>query len=179
MSPAITVTQLDAVRDLIRAFVEWQRVRNGADLHLVEKYFDAAAVDAELASLPGKYGPPSGGLLLATVDGVPAGCVALHALDDGSCEMKRMFVQPAFQGRGVGAALVTGIVERARQIGYRLMRLDTSYRQIEAQRLYARHGFRTVAPYYELPVDLRGWLVFMERDLAVGAEMNDHPASSP
>ncbi len=167
VSRAETAAQLDAVRALVRAFVSWHRARHVEDLHLIDAYFDAAALEAELDSLPGAYAPPAGRLLLATVDGAAAGCVALHAIGPDSCEMKRMFVYSHFHGRGVGSALTGAIVEQARAIGYGRMRLDTSHRQIEAQRLYARHGFSVTPPYYDLPEDLRSWLVFMELDLSL------------
>jgi GNAT superfamily N-acetyltransferase len=166
VSEATTPQELDAVRHLIRAFVAWHRARHTQDLHLIDSYFDAAAFEQELASLPGPYSPPSGRLLLATVDGEPAGCVALHPIDDAYCEMKRMFVYPRFHGGGVGGALAAAVIDAARAIGYHAMRLDTSIRQAEAQNLYRRFGFEVIPPYYDLPVRLRDWLVFMELPLA-------------
>jgi putative acetyltransferase len=160
-----TPEQLDQVRALMRAFVAWHRQRHLEDLALIDSYFDAVAFEAELATLPGKYAPPAGGLLLATVDGQPAGCVALRGIDRDRCEMKRMFVYPVFQGRGVGRALADAVIENARALGYRTMVLDTSIRQAEAQALYRRMGFRDIPPYYDLPDDLRDWLVFMELPL--------------
>jgi ribosomal protein S18 acetylase RimI-like enzyme len=166
--PGITVTdattdeQLDAVRALMRSFVAWHRERHVADLRLIDGYFDAAAFDEEVAGLPGKYGRPEGRLLLASVNGIPAGCVALRSLGDGSSEMKRMFVDPEFRGRGVGKALAIRLIDEARSAGYRTMRLDTSVRQLEAIGLYERLGFSRIEPYYELPAELVDWLVFME-----------------
>lgn len=154
--------QLDQVRALMRAFVAWHRERNVRDIRLVDAYFDAGAFEEELATLPGDYSPPDGALLLAYVDGVAAGCVALRRIDSAACEMKRMFVYPQFHGRGVGRALGNAIVQEAKSSGYSVMRLDTSLRQLEAQQLYARLGFRRIAPYYDLPSELRDWLVFME-----------------
>ena len=169
--PGITVTdatsdeQLDAVRTLMRSFVTWHRERHVDDLHLIDRYFDGAAFDHEVADLPGKYARPAGRLLLASVDGRAAGCVALRSLGDGSSEMKRMFVDPAFRGRGVGGALAVQVIDEARSAGYQTMRLDTSVRQLEAIRLYERLGFTRIGPYYDLPAELVDWLVFMELSL--------------
>lgn len=157
--------ELDQVRSLMRAFVTWHRRRHQQDLRLIDTYFDTAAFEDELASLPGAYAPPSGQLFLATVDGAPAGCVALRQIDSVTCEMKRMFVYPQYQGHGVGRALGDAVVEAARAAGYGTMRLDTSVRQAEAQALYRRMGFREIPPYYDLPDELRDWLVFMELPL--------------
>lgn len=161
-----TTEQLDQVRALMRAFIAWHRERHQQDRALIESYFDAAAFEAELEGLPGKYAPPGGGLLLATLDGEPAGCVALRGIDEARCEMKRMFVYPERQGHGVGRALAEAVIRDARALGYRRMLLDTSIRQAEAQALYRRLGFRPIAPYYDLPEPLRNWLVFMELPLA-------------
>lgn len=157
--------QLDAVRALMRAFVAWHREYNPAEAKLIEAYFDADAYDRELESLPGKYAPPRGLLLYATVDGEPAGCVALRELDAETCEMKRMFVYTRFHGAGVGRALANALLDGARRLGYRRMRLDTSPGQVGARRLYERMGFEPIEAYYELPESLRDWLLFMELEL--------------
>lgn len=162
---AATREQLEQTRSLMRSFVAWQRQRNSEDLPLIDEYFDSRAYEAELASLPGQYAPPQGRLLLACQEGQAVGCVALRALDARACEMKRMFVREPFQGTGVGRALGEAVIREARSIGYQSVLLDTSFRQIEAQRLYERLGFRRVEPYYELPAKVRDWLVFMELKL--------------
>jgi len=158
----VTSAQLDQVRSLMRSFIAWHKERHREDIHLIDAYFDADAFEQELASLPGKYAPPHGQLLLATVDGSPACCVALRQIDAGCCEMKRMFVYTQFHGQGVGRALAEAIVKAAKALGYRTMRLDTSIRQSEAKGLYRRLGFRPIEPYYQVPEDMKNWLVFME-----------------
>jgi len=120
---------------------------------------DYQGFDAELADLPGKYGPPGGALLLARVMGAAAGTVALRQLDDGICEMKRLYVRPQFRGQrtedghSIGRALAHRIVDTARQLGYRCLRLDTIGATMEpAVKLYRSMGFVDIAPYYQSPV---------------------------
>jgi GNAT superfamily N-acetyltransferase len=162
---ATSIPELDAVRHLMRAFVAWHRERHLEDLDLIDSYFDAAKFDAELAGLPGDYAPPAGSLRLAFLGDRPAGCVALHDLGDGICEMKRMFVPTQDRGRGVGGALVSHIIADARAAGYHLMRLDTSHRQNEAMRLYEQAGFRRVPAYYPVSPAMADWLIFFELSL--------------
>ena len=109
--------------------------------------------DAELAGLPGKYAAPDGALLLAKVDGVAAGVVALRKLEPGIAEMKRLYVQPAHHGRSIGRKLAEAVVATARALGYRRLRLDTiSGKMDSAVKLYRSMGFVEIAPYYDSPV---------------------------
>jgi len=109
--------------------------------------------DNELATLPGHYAPPDGRLLLAECDGQLAGCVALHKLEDGICEMKRLYLRPQFRGKGLGRSLVDRIIAEARQIGYSRMRLDTVEPVMkDAVGLYRKIGFREIAPYCTNPI---------------------------
>ena len=163
--PPNSAEELDDVRGLMRAFVAWHRDRPAADRDLIDRYFDDGEFEAELAGLPGAYAPPQGRLLIAYVDDQAAGCGAMRDLGDGACEMKRMFVPTQFRGQGVGRALAEAIVAAAEAAGYHRMRLDTSHRQAEAMGLYEAAGFHRIPPYYDLPDDLRAWLVFFERDL--------------
>jgi len=162
IATATNQEQLDSVRSLMRAFVGWHRQRHQEDLALINQYFDAKGFEAELAALPGKYGPRKGRLLLAKLNGKPAGCVALREIDSQSCEMKRMFVYPLLQGKGVGRGLAEAIVREAKTIGYSYMRLDTSFRQVEAQNLYKSLGFKHIDPYYDVAPEFKDWLIFME-----------------
>jgi ribosomal protein S18 acetylase RimI-like enzyme len=136
---------------------------------LFQEYADSLGTDLtfqgfreELATLPGKYAPPQGRLLLATIDGDPAGCVALRSLEQNVCEMKRLYVRPGFRSFGLGRTLTRRVVEEARSAGYRWMRLDTLPSMSAARGLYAELGFRPIAPYYPNPVL---GTVFLELDL--------------
>jgi len=109
--------------------------------------------DNELASLPGDYGPPSGLLLLAQCNNQLAGCVALHALQSEICEMKRLYVRPAFRGKGLGRALAQAVIYQARAMGYSFIRLDTVEPVMkDAVALYRRMGFQEIAPYCANPI---------------------------
>jgi GNAT superfamily N-acetyltransferase len=109
--------------------------------------------EQELAHLPGDYAPPHGRLLLARSGDQPAGCVALHRLHAYYCEMKRLFVRPQFRGNGLGSTLIRRVIEDARQIGYRFMRLDTVEPVMQqAVQIYRNLGFREIAAYRENPM---------------------------
>lgn len=162
---AETDEDLEEVRRLFRAFLAWHRQRHTDDLHLIDAYFDPAAYEREIASLPGAYAPPDGVLLLCRDSGLAVGCAALKRLDESTAEMKRMFVPSMARGRGAGRALAEEILEHARAAGYRAVCLDTSVRQNEAIALYRGLGFTEVDAYYDVPAELRGWLVFFRLDL--------------
>jgi ribosomal protein S18 acetylase RimI-like enzyme len=136
-----SAADLAVARDL---FLEYAR---SLDFSLCFQGFDE-----ELASLPGRYAPPSGRLLLARVDDAVAGCVALRALDDGACEMKRLFVRPAFHRRGLGRALTVALIDEARAIGYAAMRLDTVPAMQAALSLYHSLGFVAIPAYTANPL---------------------------
>jgi GNAT superfamily N-acetyltransferase len=112
--------------------------------------------EAELAALPGEYAGPSGQFLLAYVGDALAGCGGLRALDDGehadACEMKRLYVRPAFRRFGLGRLLAQVLLDEARRSGYRAMLLDTLDDMEAARELYASLGFVEVAPYYYNPL---------------------------
>jgi GNAT superfamily N-acetyltransferase len=138
-----------------------QPARGAADLQAVATLFEGYAASlpvdlgyqgfgAELAGLPGKYAPPRGELLLARdAAGVALGCAALRpTAPEGCCEMKRLFLLPHARGLGLGRALAKAVVEAARGLGYRELRLDTLPTMDAALGLYEQMGFARIAPYY-------------------------------
>jgi putative acetyltransferase len=145
LRPAQFPDDLQTVRDL---FLDYQA---GLGIDLCFQGFEA-----ELAELPGAYAPPEGALLLACVDGEPAGCCALRPLYNtdhlNACEMKRLFVRPAFRGFGLGRLLVERVLSDGQLAGYTTMLLDTLSDMETARALYQEMGFVEVAPYYHNPI---------------------------
>jgi putative acetyltransferase len=103
--------------------------------------------ERELAELPGAYAPPDGRLLLTVEGDEIVGCVALRRLTKSTCEMKRLYVQPAHRGKGVGRNLVEAVIAAAREIGYKRMRLDGVASLKDAAELYHSLGFIEIPPY--------------------------------
>lgn len=156
-----TPEDIEAVRALAREFVAYAMTQD-PDAQDADAFKGS---EAQLAALPGMFGPPDGAFLLATVDGAPAGCVAHYSHGDGVCEMKRMYVRPQFRGLKLGQALVDALLAQARAQGFRRMALDSFHTLEAAHRLCERAGFAFCAPTVELPEKYRGKIVFMERDL--------------
>ena len=149
-------------RDTVRAlFLEYTEYLISQDAKF-RHYLELQNYDRELDHLEVKYGRPNGRLYVAYLDGVPAGCIALLPSEDRSAELKRLYVRPAFRGRGVAKALVARLLSDAREIGYSHMRLDTLPFLVEAIALYRKFGFREIPPYNDNPM---GTSIYMKLDL--------------
>ncbi len=114
--------------------------------------------ETELATLPGHYAPPAGRLWLATVDGALAGCVGVRPHEgpragESACEMKRLWLRPAYRNLGLGRRLAVTSIEAARAAGYRTICLDTLGFMDAARALYASLGFHEIPAYYDNPLD--------------------------
>ena len=136
---------MDAIREIFQEYAD------GLGIDLCFQQFDA-----ELASLPGEYQEPRGGLLMARVGGELAGCCALRPLDKAdypnAAEMKRLYVRKAFRGFGLGRQLSEAILDTARRAGYACVLLDTLSEMDAARSLYDDLGFAEIAPYYHNPI---------------------------
>ena len=144
--------QVTEARRLFREYEAWL----GMDLCF-------QGFEAELGALPGKYAMPDGRLYLAYSDDKLAGCIAMRKLEDGICEMKRLFVRDGFRGQKIGIQLIETVIADAKEIGYKKMRLDTYPPKMgKAVSLYETHGFEPIPPYYDNP---HSDVLFMERVL--------------
>jgi ribosomal protein S18 acetylase RimI-like enzyme len=133
---ATSPEQIERVRALFREYQRW-----------VDEPRCFAGFERELAELPKEYGV----LLLAEIDGEPAGCAGLRTLPDGAAEMKRLYVRPAYQGRGLGRRLAAEIIAAARASGHAALRLDTLPKMVPAIALYRALGFAPRGPYASPP----------------------------
>jgi GNAT superfamily N-acetyltransferase len=150
---ATSRTEVEEARRLFEEYHEW------LGLNLCFQNFDE-----ELASLPGEYVAPDGRLLLATEGDLVGGCIALRKLENGICEMKRLYVRPDFRGTGLGRLLAQSLIDEARAIGYKRMRLDTLPGKMDrAIAMYRKLGFEDIEPYYFNPVQAAA---FMELDIS-------------
>jgi ribosomal protein S18 acetylase RimI-like enzyme len=136
-----TPADLAAIREMLHEYAAWI----GLDLSF--QHFAQ-----EVQGLPGDYEPPAGALLIARIDGQPAGMVALRPNGKGRGEMKRLFVQSEARGHGLGRQLAERIIEEARARGYTAIVLDTLPMMKDAQRMYELLGFVDIEPYYDSPV---------------------------
>lgn len=119
--------------------------------------------DQEIKDFPKPYAPPGGVLLVALQDNHVVGMVALKRLSDKACEMKRLYVKPACRGHALGRKLAEAAINEGREMGYKIIRLDTLARMKEAGPLYKSLGFTEIPPYYHNP---ETDVIYMERALA-------------
>ena len=129
---------VDALRVIFREYFAWLGP---------EGWF--SDIEAELTALPGGYDV----ILVAREDEEIVGCVALRPLEDGACEMKRLYVRPSARGSGAGRGLVEASIARARALGYPTMRLDTLPTMDVARALYVSLGFRRIERYNDNPIE--------------------------
>lgn len=157
---AETPAQVVTAREMIEEYAAW-----------LEFKLCFQGYEEEIQSLPGKYAPPSGRLLLALWDGRPAGVIALRPQEEpGVCEMKRLYVRPEFRGHQIGRILAQQVIAEAAEIGYSRIRLDTILGKMDsAIAMYRTLGFAEISPYYKTPV---GPTLFMELALEPAVKSN-------
>jgi putative acetyltransferase len=149
VNDAVDGAALASTAALMRQYAHELRDSAGVDLCFQD-------FEAEVSALPGEYASPLGALLLACVNGEPAGCVALRSLTDSdypnAAEMKRLYVAPSFRGLGLGRQLTEAILDKAREAGYHSVLLDTLDDMEAARALYEDLGFVEIPPYYHNPI---------------------------
>ena len=129
---------------------------------LFQEYLNIQNYDEELEHLDIKYGLPSGRLYLALCDRKLAGCIGLRKIDDQNCEMKRLYVRPAFRGKNIGGELIQQILKDAKKIGYSHMLLDTLPFLKSAIHMYKAYGFYEIPSYNDSPMNTS---IYMKLDL--------------
>lgn len=139
------LTGKEMVEEVKQLFIEYAESLN-VDLSFQD-------FEKELGTLPGKYSPPEGTIILALVNNKVAGCVALRKITENVCEMKRLYVREDYRKIGVGKRLIVLVLEEARELGYHYIRLDTLSTMKKAQELYARLGFYDIEPYIYNPIE--------------------------
>ena len=146
------IPAFDAPEDVRELFEEYTNVLIEGD-PAFRDYLSIQNYDREILHLEEKYGPPRGRLYLARWGGETAGCIALRPLDESRCEMKRLYVRPAFRNRGIARKLVDTVLADARSIGYHEMLLDTLPFLTEAIAMYEGLGFVRTECYNDSPLD--------------------------
>ena len=161
ITEASTADDQESLRKLLREYGEW--AFGLSEIATVAPTY--AGWEDELANLPGPYSRPGGRLLLARVDGAPAGCVALKPHADDEAELKRLYVRPAFRAMKIGRRLVTTLLDEARALGYRRVVLDSHRSMTSAHAIYRAAGFRDVDPPPGFPPEVSPHVVFMALEL--------------
>ena len=133
---------------LFEAYQQWL-IQNDPDLQIV---LNGQSYDDELEHLQEKYGAPEGSIYILTADGTDIGCIALRKIDDAVCEVKRVFLQMDYRGKGLGKMMMERVIEDARRAGYREMVLDTLPIMTGACGLYDRMGFVPTEKYNDNPL---------------------------
>ncbi len=148
---AATKAEYDAAVSLFEEYASW------LNIDLCFQHFSD-----ELAQINNIYAPPSGGIILAKAADVYIGCAGIRRIDDSVAELKRMYVKPAFQQRGIGKALLQESLELAQNLQYKKVRLDTLSRLVPAITLYRQYGFYDIPAYYHNPEKS---VIYLEKQL--------------
>lgn len=151
----------DRAEEILSLFTEYTHMLVSHDPSF-QIYLDIQHYADEIRDLQAKYGQPDGRLYLALWEGEAVGCIALRKLDEQRCEMKRLYVRPAFRGHRIGDALVDRVIRDAKAIGYRTMLLDTLPFLESAIHMYQKRGFYEIPCYNDSPMETT---IFMQYDL--------------
>ena len=132
--------------------VESNKERYSDQLEMLETYYRGSWFFETTPKLPDTYRPPHGDVLLAYIDAIAVGTIAIGRMDDQFCEIRSMFVPPEQRGRGIATALCLEALKLAQSYGYTGARLTTGEKQPEAHGLYQKLGFVPVTPWDQAPM---------------------------
>ncbi len=169
--PAISVrmahvdVDFEVARALCREWLDWHWKAFPEDGPREGNPMDPRVFQSVMDELPQIHARPSGGILLAEVDGLPAGCVMYHEMEPDVAEIKRLFVNEAGRGHGIGRLLLERMFEAMIADGYRTVRFSSAKFLSHARRLYESAGFLDIPHPQGFPDHLRSFVYFMERPL--------------
>ena len=109
--------------------------------------------DEELEQLKKMYASPVGGIILAKQDNKIIGCVAIRKITNEIGELKRMFIKPEHQHKGIGKDLLSEAIQLAKKCNYSILKLDTLNYMLPAITLYKNIGFYETPAYYHNPIE--------------------------
>jgi ribosomal protein S18 acetylase RimI-like enzyme len=135
-----TKEEVIKAKELIIEYIKW-----------LDQDLSFQNIDDELINFPQKYKEPDGAFIIAKYNDNIIGCVGLKKLDENICEMKRLFVNDEYKGKGIGKKLVEIIIEEAKIRNYKKMRLDTLRTMKNALKIYYKNNFYEIKPYYDNP----------------------------
>jgi ribosomal protein S18 acetylase RimI-like enzyme len=141
--------------ELVREYVIATAKEMGHDVELI------LPLIPELQDFPARYLTSGGAFLVAEEPEGVAGCVGVTPMEDGTCEMNRLWVRDAFRRRGLARALSVASMKVARDLGFTRMILDVLPERAAAIALYRSLGFTDTAPKHGYPFDM----VFLARRL--------------
>ncbi len=115
-------------------------------------------LDDDFNNIKSIYLDNNGEFYIAEIDDKVIGMGALRKVDKTTAEIKRMRVNKKFQGQGIGSKILEKLINRAKELGYHKLVLDTSVKQIPAQKLYEKFGFKKYKQegntiYYKLDIN--------------------------
>jgi N-acetylglutamate synthase-like GNAT family acetyltransferase len=150
-----------AVTILMTEYLQWALATMAQENVVFPGSFDSESVRKSLEH----YRPPEGRLILAEMRGGAIGVGALRSLGSHIVEIRRMYVRPEARGLHVGSRILDALIEEARTMDARLVRLDSAWFMTEAQNLYQSRGFQEREPYEgtEIPPSLRPRWRFFEK----------------
>ena len=135
-----TEEEISGAKNLIIEYIQWLN----QDLCFQN-------IDDELNNFPQKYKEPEGTFIIAKTNNIIIGCVGIRKMENKICEMKRLFVNDNYKGKGIGKKLVEKIIEEAKIKNYKKIRLDTLNTMKTALDIYYKNGFYIIEPYYNNP----------------------------